>query len=386
MIKKNPVSEKIASDAMIPVAKPDLGGNEEKYVLDAVQSTWISSTGAYVNQFEQEFATFCDSTEAIAICNGTAALHVVLMALGLGPGDEVIVPSLTYIATANAVRHCGAEPLFVDVDPETWTLDPALLERAITRNTKGIISVDLYGHPIDADRINEIAGIHGLWHVEDAAEAHGARYKDRPTGSLADVATFSFFGNKILTCGEGGAVTTNNAQLARRIRTLKGQGVDPNRRYFFPVTGYNFRLTNVACALLCAQLERSDSIMDQRRKVFSFYDQYLKDIPGVHMQPIAEWAVQAPWLYCVTIDAEEFGMTRDELAAELKKRKIDTRPFFTPLHRLPPFVRESEARGEDLPVTDRLASQGINLPTWSPADKDAVKRVADTIREIQAGA
>lgn len=386
MIQKNLGTEYTAADKMIPVAQPDLGGNEEKYVLDAVQSTWISSTGAYVNRFEQEFAEFCQSKESIAICNGTAALHVVLMALGLSPGDEVIVPSLTYIATANAVRYCGAEPLFVDVDPETWTLDPTLLERAITRKTKGIISVDLYGHPIDADAINEIAGIHGLWHVEDAAEAHGALYKGRPTGSLADVATFSFFGNKILTCGEGGAVTTDNAQLARRVRTLKGQGVDPNRRYFFPVTGYNFRLTNVACALLCAQMERCDEIVAERRKVFSFYDQFLEGIPGVEKQPIAEWAVQAPWLYCITIDEDQFGMNRDAMAIELKKRNVDTRPFFTPLHRLPPFVRESEAREEDLPVTDRLASEGINLPTWSPADEAAIKRVADTIREIQAGA
>ena len=385
MIQEKPTS-KIAADQMIPVAQPDLSGNEENYVLDAVRSTWISSTGAYVNRFEEEFAEFCQSKEAIAICNGTAALHVVLMALGCGPGDEVIVPSLTYIATANAVRYVGAEPLFVDVDPETWTLDPTQLERAITRKTKGIISVDLYGHPIDADAINELAGIHGLWHIEDAAEAHGALYKGRPTGSLGDVATFSFFGNKILTCGEGGAVTTDNAQLARRVRTLKGQGVDPNRRYFFPVTGYNFRLTNVACALLCAQMERSEDIIAQRRKVFSFYDKFLAGIPGVHHQPIAEWAVQAPWLYSITIDAAEFGMTRDEMAIELKKRKVDTRPFFTPLHRLPPFVRESEARKEDLPVTDRLASQGINLPTWSPADEAAIQRVADTIRDIQAGA
>ena len=386
MIQKDPADNTVSPDQMIPVAQPDLGGNEEKYVLDAVQSTWISSTGAYVNRFESEFAEYCQSKEAIAICNGTAALHVVLMALGLGPGDEVIVPSLTYIATANAVRYCGAEPLFVDVDPETWTMDPTLLERAITRNTKGIISVDLYGHPIDADPINHIAGIHGLWHVEDAAEAHGALYKGRPTGSLADVATFSFFGNKILTCGEGGAVTTDNPQLARRVRTLKGQGVDPNRRYFFPVTGYNFRLTNVACAILCAQMEREKEIVGQRKKAFTLYDQFLEGTPGVHFQPIAEWAVQAPWLYCITINPDEYGMTRDEMATKLKERKIDSRPFFTPLHRLPPFVRESEARGEDLPVTDRLAAQGINLPTWSPADEGAIKRVADAIRDIQAGA
>ncbi len=236
----------------IPVAAPDLSGNEEKYVVDAIRSSWISSTGPYLQRFEKEFAGLCATRAAIAVCNGTVALHLTMLALDVRGGDEVLVPSLTYIATANACRYVGAEPVFVDVDPQTWCMDPKLLEAAITRRTKGIIAVHLYGHPADMDAINHIAAVHGLWVVEDAAEAHFAQYRGRPVGSLAPMATFSFYGNKMFTCGEGGAITLSDPKLELRTRTLRGQGMDPQRRYYFPVTGYNFRLTNLAAAMLCA--------------------------------------------------------------------------------------------------------------------------------------
>ncbi len=238
--------------AKIPVASTDLGGNEERYVVDAIRSSWISSTGPYLSRFEREYAAACGASSAVAVCNGTVALHLALLGLDVRPGDEVLVPSLTYVATANAVRYVGAEPVFVDVDRETWCLDPAQIEAAITRRTKGIIVVHLLGHPADMDRINHIAAVNGLWVVEDAAEAPLATYKGRVVGGLAKMATFSFFGNKILTCGEGGAITLNDPQLDTRLRILRGQGMDPQRRYYFPVTGYNFRLTNVAAAILCA--------------------------------------------------------------------------------------------------------------------------------------
>src|SRR4051794_33703211 len=197
----------------LPVASVDLTGNEERYVVDAVRSTWISSTGIYLDRFEREFAAACGSESAIAVCNGTVALHLALLGLNVRPGDEVLVPSLTYVATANAVRYVGGEPVFVDVDPVTWCLDPDRLEGAITRRTRGIVAVHLLGHPADMDRINRIASVHGLWVVEDAAEATFARYKDRPVGNLARAATFSFFGNKLLTSGEGGAVTVSDDGL-----------------------------------------------------------------------------------------------------------------------------------------------------------------------------
>ncbi len=194
----------------IPVAVPDLSGNEEKYAVEAIRSSWISSTGPFVHRFEKEFAELCGTRAAISVCNGTVALHLALLALDVRPGDEVLVPSLTYVATANAVRYVGAEPVFVDVDPGTWCMDPGQLEASITRRTKGIIPVHLYGHPADMDAINHVAAVHGLWVVEDAAEAHLASYKGRKTGSLAPIATFSFYGNKTFTCGEGGAITLND--------------------------------------------------------------------------------------------------------------------------------------------------------------------------------
>jgi perosamine synthetase len=366
----------------IPVAAPDLSGNEEKYVVDAIRSSWISSTGPYIDRFERQFADLCGTRAAIGVCNGTVALHLALLALDVRPGDEVLVPSLTYIATANACRYVGAEPVFVDVDPETWCIDPKLLEASITRRTKGIIPVHLYGHPADMDAINHVAAVHGLWVVEDAAEAHLAKYKGRTTGSLAPVATFSFYGNKIFTSGEGGALTLSDTQLELRTRTLRGQGVDPNRRYFFPVTGYNFRITNVAAAMLCAQIERRDQIIARRRQIFAAYRQALEGIGGIGFQPIARWAEPAPWLFCITVD-EEYGRSREELMALLAEQGIDTRPFFLSLHKLPPFREESRRRGESLPVTDRLSDSGINLPTYSTLSDADIQRIATLIRKCR---
>jgi perosamine synthetase len=368
----------------IPVAAPDLSGNEERYAVDAIRSSWISSTGPYIAKFEEQFASMCGAQSAIGVCNGTVALHLAMLAMDVRPGDEVLVPSMTYIATANAVRYVGAEPVFVDVDPQTWCMDPSLIEAAITPRTKGIIPVHLYGHPADMDAINHVAGVHGLWVVEDAAEAHCATYKGRPTGGLASLATFSFYGNKIFTCGEGGAVTVNNAQLALRTRTLRGQGMDPNRRYHFPVTGYNFRITNVACAMLCGQLERAEAIIARRREIFIGYRRDLANVPGVGVQPVAPWAEPAPWLYSATIDAAEFGWSRDDLMNELAKAGIETRPFFRPLHKLPPFRELSLKRREELPVTDALGETGLNLPTFTTMTDEQVSEVCKAVREIHA--
>jgi perosamine synthetase len=368
----------------IPVASADLGGNEEAYVVDAVRSSWISSTGPYLQRFEQAFAAACGCTTTIAVCNGTVALHLALLGMDVRPGDEVLVPSLTYVATANAVRYVGGEPVFVDVDPATWCIDPARLEDAITRRTRGIIVVHLLGHPADMDRINQIAAIHGLWVIEDAAEAVFARYKGRPVGSLGEVATFSFFGNKLITCGEGGALTLSDERLATRLRALRGQGMDPTRRYYFPITGYNFRLTNVAAALLCAQMERREAILNVRRGIFDRYHALLRDIPGVELQPVAPWADISPWMYAVSIDAAAFGATRDEVIAHLAERGIETRPMFIPLHRLPPFRHESLGRGEHLPVTDRLGASGLMLPTYNRLSEADQARIVEALAEVRA--
>ena len=364
---------------LIPVAAPDLGGREEEYVVQALRSSWISSTGEFLDRFEAEFGELCGTSSAVAVCNGTAALHLAMLALDVGHGDEVLVPSLTYIATANAVRYVGAEPVFVDIDPDTWCIDPDAIEASITLRTRGIIAVHLYGHPADMDRINDIAAAHGLWVVEDAAEAHLATYKGRPVGGLATMGTFSFYGNKMFTSGEGGALTLSDPTLDLRLRTLRGQGVDPLRRYHFPVTGYNFRITNVACAILCAQLERRTELVRARLEIYRLYAGLLASIPGLGTQPIAPWARPAPWLYCVTVDAETFGLTRDQLIEHLSAEGIDSRPFFIPLHTLPPFREASRERDEKLPVTERVASVGLNLPTFPGLTRESQQRIGEAI-------
>jgi perosamine synthetase len=378
---------------LLPVAAADVGAAELKYVTEAMESTWISSSGPFIDRFEAEFAELCGAKHALACSNGTVALHLALLGLGLRPGDEVIVPSMTYIATANAVRYCGAEPIFVDIDPETWCISPERIEKAITSRTRGIIGVHLVGHPADMDSINEIAAMHGLWVVEDAAEAHFSEYKGRPVGSLGTLATFSFFGNKIITCGEGGAITLNDSQLYTRLKMLRGQGMDPKRRYWFPITGYNFRLTNVACGILCGQLERKDEILEKRRAVFARYNQHFADVRGIHLQPSANWAQTAPWMYSIQIDSNEFGMDRDHVIKELRSQGIDSRPFFYPLHTLPPFIEAASKQSNPLDVTNDLGRSGLMLPTFntlSAADIDRVSRAvlscAKAKREIRIAA
>src|SRR6516225_6084960 len=249
----------------IPVAAPVLDGRESEYVLECLSTTWISSIGRFINEFEAAFAVYCGAKHAIATNNGTTALHAALVALGVNPGDEIIVPSLTYIATANVVRYCGATPVFVDNDVRTFNLDVNDVAAKISSRTKGIMAVHLYGHPVDLDPLLTLAQEHGLFVVEDAAEAVGAQYKGRIIGSHGTCATFSFFGNKVITTGEGGMITTNDEELASRLRLLRGQGMDPHRRYWFPVIGYNYRMTNIVAAIGLAQLERVDVHIARRK-------------------------------------------------------------------------------------------------------------------------
>jgi perosamine synthetase len=363
------------TDAPIPLAIPDLGGNEAAYVQEAVASGWISAKGPFVARFEAEFAAATGADHALAVCNGTAALHLALLALGVGPGDEVLVPSLSFVATANAVLYVGATPVFVDVAPASWCMDPDDLAAKIGPRSKAVIPVHLYGHPADMDRIGAVAKRHGLFVVEDAAEAFGATYKGRPVGALGDIGTFSFYGNKILTSGEGGAVCVNDAALRDRLALLRGQGMDPERRYFFPVVGHNFRPTNIGCALLCAQLERAGPMLARRRAIFEIYGRRLGGVPGLGLQPVHSDAVLAPWLFSVTVNEAEFGRSRDAVIAGLAAKGIETRPFFIPIHTLPPYREISARQGANLPCTDGLAASGLNLPTY-PALSDAqVERI-----------
>jgi perosamine synthetase len=361
----------------LPVAEPVLAGNEIAYVTDCLDTTWISSNGAYIERFERGFAEFCGVQHAIAVCNGTAALHVALLGLGIGPGDEVIVPTLTFVATANAVTYCGARPVFVDSEPETWNMDPALIEEKITPRTRGIIVVHLYGHPVDMDPVLAIARRHGLFVVEDAAEAHGAEYKGRRAGSLADAATFSFYGNKIITTGEGGMVVTDDEALARRIRQLKGQGQDFEQRYWFPILGYNYRMTNIQAAIGLAQLEKVDCHLARRREIAGWYREFLGDHPLLALQPEKPWARNAYWMNSVVL-AESFPLRREETMGRLAEQGIETRPFFYPMHTLPMY--RSLAEGQSFPVAESVAAWGMNLPSSAGLAYTDVERVTDALK------
>jgi perosamine synthetase len=363
----------------IPVAAPALVGNEVEYVLDCLNTTWVSSNGKYIESFETAFAQFCETRYALTCSNGTVALHLALLALGVCPGDEVIVPTLTYVATANAVAYCGARPVFVDSEPDTWNIDPRQVEKAISPHTRGIIVVHLYGHPVDMDPILQIARKKGLFVIEDAAEAHGAEYCGRRIGSLGDIATFSFYGNKIITTGEGGMVTTNDETLANRIRQLKCQGMDPQKRYWFPVVGYNYRMTNIQAAIGLAQLEKVDWHINRRREIAGWYRDLLWDQPGITLPVEKPWAKNVYWMTSIVLQ-EGFPYGRDEVMMLLAERGIETRPFFYPMHVLPMY--RDLTVGQVFPVADYLARQGINLPSSAGLAGDDVCYICQALSEI----
>lgn len=372
------MSENSGRRRPLPVAAPLFDGNERAYVLECVESTWVSSIGPFIARFEQEFAGYCGVTHGIACSNGTTALHLALLGLGIGPGDEVIVPSLSYVATANAVRHCGAEPVFVDSDQVTWNLDPTLLDPLVTERTKAIIVVHLYGRPAPMDAVNAFARRHGLRVIEDAAEAHGAAYRGRRVGSLADVAAFSFFGNKIITCGEGGMVLTDDDEIAARVRQLKGQGQDPQRRYWFPIVGYNYRMTNVQAAIGLAQLERLDAFLHARAEIARWYRECLVETAAVVLPaPATDDETPVNWLFSVVLRVES-AQAREAVMTKLRQQGIDTRPFFPAIHQLPPYV---SFRGPaDPSVAEWLGSRGVSLPTWVGMTREDVERAGDALR------
>ncbi len=355
----------------IPVSMPVLDGRESEYVAECLSSTWISSQGRFIEEFEQQFAAWCGSRYAVATNNGTTALHLALVALGVGPGDEVIVPTLTYIASANSVTYCGATPVLVDVDPVTLTLDPDAVAAAVTPRTAAVMPVHLYGHPADMDPLLALADEHGLAVVEDAAEAHGARYRGRRVGSLGTCAAFSFFGNKIITTGEGGMVTTDDPDLARRLLQHRGQGQDFERRYWFPIVGFNYRMTNVAAAIGVAQLERVEEHLAARERVRAWYDAELSAVAGVVTPGRRDWADPVTWLYTVQVE----GADRDDLIARLDREGIETRPVFYPMHVLPPYLDTDGS----YPVADRSARSGLSLPTHGALTEDDVRRVCRTL-------
>ncbi|HZM02942.1 MAG TPA: DegT/DnrJ/EryC1/StrS family aminotransferase [Candidatus Saccharimonadales bacterium] len=356
-----------AMNYRIPVYQPDLSGNEKRYVMECLDSTWISSKGKFIGEFESRFAQYLDVKYAVTVCNGTLALHLALVTLGIGPGDEVIVPTLTYIASVNAIAYTGATPVFVDSLADTWQMDPADVKRKITPRTKGIMAVHLYGHPCEMDALNALAQEHNIFLIEDCAEAFGTRYKETRVGGLGEMGIFSFYGNKTITTGEGGMVVTNDKTLYERSKHFKSQGLAAHREYWHDVMGYNYRMTNICAAIGLAQLERAEEFLAKKTALSNLYRSELADLPvEVHRQYGP--ATHSYWMISILV---ENAVDRDPLRLHLAARGIETRPLFHPVHTMPMYA----SRYQRHPVAEDLSWRGLNLPSWPGLSSSQVAEV-----------
>lgn len=388
---------------MIPVAAPIIGEREIAYVTDAVRSGWVSSMGPYIDRFEEAFARYVGVRHAVAVSNGTVALHLAFHALNLGPGDEVIVPDLTFAATAHTVLQTGAVPVLADVRADTWCLDPAAVARALTGRTRAIVPVHLFGQPADLPALRALAAPRGIHVVEDAAEAHGASLfmRDAPgstleevkTGALGTIGAFSFYGNKLMTTGEGGMLTTNDDALAKRCRFLKDHGMSPDRRYYHTELAFNYRMTNLQAALGLAQLEQLETFIARKRQIMNWYREDLAGLRGVTLNPDLPAAPgldggglagrSVYWMISAVL-GDEIALSRDEVCARLRALGVDTRPFFVSMSALPHLkaARTVGAEGERCPVAAQLSARGLNLPSGCGLDRDDVARVTHALAEV----
>lgn len=378
-----PSFEEEARRRIIPVCEPTLGGNELKYVTQAVETNWISSAGSFIRDFEARFAEYCGVKYGIACANGTVAMHLAMATLGLEPGDEVIIPTFTMIATINAVTYCGATPVLVDMEPEYWQMDIEKVAAAITPRTKAIVPVHIYGHPTDMDPLRELAQKHGIVIIEDAAESHGAEYKGKRTGGLGDAAGFSFYGNKIITTGEGGMVTTDNREIARLAWNLRDHAFSHERHFWHKYVGFNYRMTNLQAAVGLAQAEQLDKFTDARRSNAAAYTARLADIPGIRTPREAFWAKNVYWMYGIMVDEAEYGMNRDQLRKVLADHGIETRTFFIPMHVQPIYYHQY--KGQRFPVAEDLCKRGFYLPSASSLTLGEIEYITDVIREASRG-
>ena len=365
--------------AIIPVCEPSLGGNELKYVQQAVETNWISSAGSFIRDFEAKFAAECGAKYGIACANGTVAMHLAMATLGLEPGDEVIIPTFTMIATANAVTYCGAKPVLVDCEPNYWQMDVEQVAAKITPRTKAIVPVHIYGHPVDMDPLMELARQRGITVIEDAAESHGAEYKGRRTGSLGDAAGFSFYGNKIITTGEGGMITTNNREMAKLAWNLRDHAFSSERHFWHKFVGFNYRMTNLQAAVGLAQVEQLHDFVAARRSHAAEYSCRLWGIPGITTPPEAAWAKNVYWMYGILVDKDAYGMSRDDLRKVLADNGIETRTFFIPMHCQPVYWQAF--KGQRYPVAESLCRDGFYLPSASSLTLDEIEYVTQVIRD-----
>ena len=355
----------------IPVYQPSLVGNEKKYVNDCLDSNWISSKGKYVSLFEKEFASYVNVNYATGVCNGTAALHLALLALGIGQGDEVIVPTLTYIASVNAISYTGATPVFVDSLPDTWQIDPEEVRKSITPRTKAIMAVHLYGHPCEMSVLKEIADEHRLFLIEDCAEAIGSKYEGIHVGTFGDIATFSFYGNKTITTGEGGMVITNDQTIFDRVVHFKGQGLAKYREYWHDTIGYNYRMTNICAAIGLAQLEQVGTILSKKRHVAELYRKLLE---GSNFEVHGEIGnvYHSYWMVSILVSQAN---QRDEVREHLKQAGIETRPVFYPVHTMPMYSHKFQKHK----VAEDIGWRGINLPSYPDLEDQDIMRICDLL-------
>jgi perosamine synthetase len=358
----------------IPVSRPHLTKKEEEYVLDAVRSGWVSSIGKYVDAFESRFAQYCGVKYALTTSNGTTGLHLALVAAGIGPGDEVIVPDFTFVATANAVSYTGAKPVFVDIDADTLCIDPGAVRAAVTPKTRAIVPVHLYGHPADMDELEAIAAQHKIPIIEDAAEAHGAEYKGKRVGGFGKAGVFSFYGNKIITTGEGGMITTNDADFYKKARHLRDQAMSSEKRYWHNEIGFNYRLTNMQAALGLAQMDLIDEMLHRRGEILAQYRDVIQISGSVRLNHTANWAKSAYWMIC--LEADQFDDAKRAIFMQrLKDRGIDSRPYFYPITMMPMYKQPTPAK-----VAAKSAI-GLNLPTYHELSREDVERIGRAVNE-----
>jgi perosamine synthetase len=363
------------TNKFISISSPSITKKEIDFVKDAVESGWVSSLGKYIKIFEDKFAEFCGTKYALATSNGTAALHLTVALLGIKEGDEVIIPDLTFIATANAVSYTGAKPVCADIEAETWCIDPESVRKKITQRTRAIIPVHLYGHPADMDGIMNLAEQYNLYVIEDASEAHGARYKNRMVGSIGDLGVFSFYGNKIITTGEGGMITTNNPEFYEKAAFLRDHAMSKDKRYWHPEIGFNYRMTNLQAALGVAQLERIAELINKKRQIFKWYEESLEGVSVIKLNPQKDWAENVYWMICLLLE-EGISDKKESLTQKLKEKGIDSRPFFYPISLMPMYKSEGINR-----IAYSVSRRGLNLPSGVDLTREEVDYIAHAICE-----
>ncbi len=366
---------------MIPVSEPLLDGNEKRYLAECIDSGWISSEGAFVTRFEQAFAAYLGRAHGVAVCNGTAALEAALYALGVGRGDEVVMPSFTIISCALAAVRLGATPVLVDIDPETWCMDVTQVESRLSARTAVIMPVHIFGHPVDMDPLLRLRESHGCKILEDAAEVHGAEYFSRflgerwiRCGAIGDAAATSFYANKIVTTGEGGMVLADDAAVCERARAYRNLCFQPERRFFHEDLGANFRMTNLQAAVGLAQVERLDEFLEIKNRLAGFYRQRISEIKGLRFMSVRPWARSAYWVYAVELDPQ-LGLDAATVMERLRQKGVATRPFFLGLHEQPALRKLGLFSGETFPHAERASRLGFYLPSGLRLNEAAVGKI-----------